>query len=190
MYVRQQINKLQQYAIHCPTICGTSNRIGNTTRGSDCLTAYSLPCLLAYLPAWLLVHLCACNIALIHWRFSGFRYRRGAVQCHIVHTSTCREYRWDILHRQRGFIRHLLPHIEADIAHLWRFESSCIRKLTNIPSNTNGFSLLSSRPFSHALSLSIYLALTLPHTPPRHIYISCARWNQPTNQRTNNHQQQ
>ena len=29
------------------------------------------------------------------------------------------EHRWDLLHRQRGFVRHLLQNVETDNTHLW-----------------------------------------------------------------------
>uniref|UniRef100_A0A3B3WL07 Uncharacterized protein n=1 Tax=Poecilia mexicana TaxID=48701 RepID=A0A3B3WL07_9TELE len=45
-----------------------------------------------------------------------------AVQRHAVRPPAGGEHRPDLLHRQRGSVRHLLPHAEADHAHLRRPE--------------------------------------------------------------------
>merc|ERR1712071_463414 len=48
----------------------------------------------------------------------------GALQRHAVGAPTGGEHGRNVLHRQRGALRHLLPHAEADDAHLRRSQPS------------------------------------------------------------------
>ena len=53
---------------------------------------------------------------------SGIGHGGGALQRHAVSPPAGREHRRDLLHRQRGSVRHLLPNPEVDHAHLRRLE--------------------------------------------------------------------
>ena len=51
-------------------------------------------------------------------------HRCWALQCYPLSPPVGWEHRRDLLHRQRGSLRHLLPHTEVDHPNLWRLESS------------------------------------------------------------------
>ena len=53
---------------------------------------------------------------------SGIGHGGGALQRHAVSPPAGREHRRDLLHRQRGSVRHLLQNPEVDHAHLRRLE--------------------------------------------------------------------
>lgn len=50
----------------------------------------------------------------------GVRHSGGALQRNTVRAPAGGEHRRELLHRQRGSLRHLLPHFEADQPHLRR----------------------------------------------------------------------
>jgi len=54
------------------------------------------------------------------WLCVGVWHGGGAIQCDVVSSPACREHGRDVLHRQRGTVRHLLPHAEAVNADLRR----------------------------------------------------------------------
>uniref|UniRef100_G3NBG8 Tubulin/FtsZ GTPase domain-containing protein n=1 Tax=Gasterosteus aculeatus aculeatus TaxID=481459 RepID=G3NBG8_GASAC len=55
-----------------------------------------------------------------HALAQGVGHRGGALQRHPVRPPAGGEHGRDLLHRQRGSLRHLLPHAQADHAHLRR----------------------------------------------------------------------
>ena len=60
----------------------------------------------------------ACDV--IGGRVAGVGHGGGAVQRDTVRAPAGREHRRDVLYRQRGAVRHLLPHAQADDADLRR----------------------------------------------------------------------
>ena len=56
--------------------------------------------------------------------FVGVWHRGGAVQRHLVGAPAGGEHRRDLLHRQRGALRHLLQDSEDDLSYLWRSQPS------------------------------------------------------------------
>ena len=56
----------------------------------------------------------------------GVRHRGGALQRHSVRPPAGREHRWDILHRQRGSLRHLLQDSKAGHSNIRRSQPSGI----------------------------------------------------------------
>ena len=55
---------------------------------------------------------------------SGVGHGRWAIQCNAVGASTGGEHRWNLLHWQRGSVRHLFPYTEADYSDLRRPQPS------------------------------------------------------------------
>lgn len=58
------------------------------------------------------------------YSFAGFGYRGRAVQRYFIRAPASREYRRNILYRQRSAVRHLFPYAETHLAHLRRFKPS------------------------------------------------------------------
>lgn len=56
----------------------------------------------------------------------GIWCRSWTLQRHFVRASTGREHRWNILHRQRGFVRHMFPHPKDEHAYIRGSKSSFI----------------------------------------------------------------
>ena len=57
---------------------------------------------------------------------TGFGHSCGTIQCHSIGAPAGGEHRRDLLHRQRGSLRHLLPHPETDHPYLRRPQPSCL----------------------------------------------------------------
>ena len=55
----------------------------------------------------------------------GVRHSGGALQRHPLRAPTCREHRRNLLHWQRGLVRHLFPDFEVDHPDLWRPQPPC-----------------------------------------------------------------
>lgn len=62
----------------------------------------------------------------VPWK--GFGYCCRTVQCHPVHPSVGREYRRNVLYRQRSSLRHLFPYTKAYLANIRRSEPSSLCK--------------------------------------------------------------
>jgi len=61
------------------------------------------------------------------WTALGVGHGGGAVQRDAVRASAGREHGRDVLYRQRGSVRHLLPHAETDHSDVRRPEPPRLR---------------------------------------------------------------